>query len=74
VVGGEPRDARLRRPSESVGLGPRVKAGHCKGYCGDCAEAALTVVRLEGGPSRELRAMEARADDDQKRGEPRQGL
>jgi hypothetical protein len=55
-------------------VGPRVKAGHCKGYCGDCAEAALVVVHLEGRPSRELWAMEARADDDEKRRERRQGL
>jgi len=45
-------------------VGPRVKVGHCKGYCGDCAEAALIVVHLEGGLSRELWAMETRADDD----------
>lgn len=55
-------------------VGPRVGAGHCKGYCGDCAEAALIVVHLGDGPSRELWVMEARADDDQKRCELRQGL
>jgi hypothetical protein len=61
----------LLRPRDVV---PRVKAGHCKGYCGDCAEAALIDVHLEGGPSRGPRALGARADDDQKRGELRQGL
>ena len=48
------------------GPGPRVKAGHCKGYCGDCVEDALIVVHLEGGPPRELWGMEAHADDNQK--------
>ena len=55
-------------------VGQRVEAGHCEGYCGDYAEVALIVVHLEGGASRELWVMEARADDDQKRCERRQGL
>ena len=56
------------------GVGPQVKAGHRKSYCGDCAEAALVAVRLEGRPSLELWALGAHADDDQKHRELRQGL
>jgi len=55
-------------------VGPRVKAGHRRGYCGDCAEASLIFFHLEGGPSRELWAIDGRADDDQKRHELHQDL
>ena len=45
------------------GVGPQVQVGHC-----DCVEATLVTVRLE------LWELGARADDDQKHCELRQGL
>ena len=50
-----------------------LPCGHRKGFCGDCVEAALVADRLEGRPSLELWALGARADDDQKHCELRQG-